>query len=120
MFLISLPLSFHYVLGVCIFIIHFSKLSPMPGTILALNLSDKCIISSSKYLYILFTLILNYDKVLLLQIEFTVLILLIVLLQNQNLQQKILTSLLPPTQPLFTASATNVIVNVAYMYMFLT
>ena len=66
-----------------IFIIHFSKLSLMPETIPAFNL-QKSIISSIGYLRILFTLILSKDKKLLSQIEFSVLILLIVLLQNQD------------------------------------
>ena len=89
MFLIGLPLSFHYVLGFHIFIIHFSKLSLMTGTIQSLNLIDTCIISFSKCLYILFTLILSLE--LNSQIEFSLLLLLIVLLQNQENQHKILT-----------------------------
>ena len=36
-FLIDLPLSFHYVLGVYLFIVHFAKLSLMPGIIPTLN-----------------------------------------------------------------------------------
>ena len=39
-FLIGLPLSFHYVLGVDIFIIHFSNLSLNSETITALNLPE--------------------------------------------------------------------------------
>ena len=85
MFLIGLPLSFHYVLGFHIFIIHFSKLSLMTGTIQSLNLIDTCIIS--KCLYILFTLILSLE--LNSQTEFSLLLLL--LLQNQENQHKILT-----------------------------
>ena len=59
MFLIGLSLSFHYVLGVHIFIIHVSQLSLMTGTIQALNLTEKFIISFSRYLYILLTLIFS-------------------------------------------------------------
>ena len=59
MFLISLPSSFHYVSDAYIFIIHFSKLSLMTGTIQALTLTEKCTISFSRYLHILFTLILS-------------------------------------------------------------
>ena len=55
----------------------------MPETIPAFNL-QKSIISSIGYLCILFTLILSKDKKLLSQTEFSVLILLIVLLQNQD------------------------------------
>ena len=39
--MIDLYLSFEYMLGVYIFLIHFSKLSVMQGTITALNLSEK-------------------------------------------------------------------------------
>ena len=59
MFLIGLPLSFHHALGLYIFIIPCSKLLLVTGTIQALNLTDKCIIYVSRYLYILFTLILS-------------------------------------------------------------
>ena len=75
---------FSLCLGVYIFIIHFSKLSLMPGTMPALNLTDKCLNSSLKYLYILLTLILTEDKISLLKIEFHIVILLIVPLQNQD------------------------------------
>ena len=45
MFLIGLSLSFHYVLDAYVFTIPFSKLSLMPGKILAFNLPEKYIIS---------------------------------------------------------------------------
>ena len=89
--MIDLYLSFEYMLGVYIFVIHFSKLSVMQGTITALNFSEKWIISCCRYLYILFTSIPSYDKTLLSQTGFPVLILLIVLLQNQDNLQKTLT-----------------------------
>ena len=63
----------------------------MQGTITALNLPEKLIISCCRYLYILFTLILSYDTTLLSQTGFPVLILLIVLLQNHDNLQKTLT-----------------------------
>ena len=46
------------VLGVYIFNIRFPKLL-MHVTITPLNLQEKCIISSSEYLFIVFTLILS-------------------------------------------------------------
>ena len=80
MFLRDLPLTFHYVLY---FHYTFFKIIIDARTIPAFNL-QKSIISSIGYLRILFTLILSKDKKLLSQIEFSVLILLIVLLQNQD------------------------------------
>ena len=57
------------------------------------------------------------------QIEFPILILLIMLLKNQGHQQTnidIKIFLSPPTQPLLTDSATNSIMNSANMYLFTT
>lgn len=49
--LISFPLSSYNVLGINIFIIHFEKLSLMPGgTIQILNFQEKFAISASIYL----------------------------------------------------------------------
>ena len=45
-FLIDLPLFFHYVLSAYIFIKYFSKLWLIPRTVPSLDLTDKCIISS--------------------------------------------------------------------------
>lgn len=49
--LISLPLFSYYVLGINIFIIHFEKLSLMPGgTIQILKFQEKFAVSASIYL----------------------------------------------------------------------
>ena len=111
MFLIGLPLSFHYVLGFHIFILHFSKLSLMTGTIQSLNLIDTCIIPFSKCLYILFTLILSLE--LNLQIEFSK-----PRKSAQNIDTKLPQS--PTTELLFTASGTSSILSFSNMYLFLT
>ena len=53
MFLIGFPLSFHFVLGIYIYVIDFSKLSLMPETIPAIDLPEKCIIHTSRCLHII-------------------------------------------------------------------
>ena len=114
MFLIGLPLSFHYVLGFHIFILHFSKLSLMTGTIQSLNLIDTCIIPFSKCLYILFTLILSLE--LNLQIEYSSAAK--PRKSAQNIDTKLPQS--PTTELLFTASGTSSILSFSNMYLFLT
>ena len=90
----------------------------MPRTVLALNLTDKWIIFSSRYLYIPFTLNLTTFTNRISCPNFAYSAATKPRSSAKNIDIKIFLS--PPTQPLFTVNATSSIMNSANMYLFLT
>ena len=86
--------SFCYILGICIYFSLYILLSQncCQDQFLYLTYQEKCIIRSSRNIsviyYILFTLNLKKDMIHFSQTEFSVLILLILLLKNQEHRQK--------------------------------